>query len=251
MPISQPRAPILIIPARMRSARLPGKPLADIAGRPMIAHVVARALMAGIGPVLVATDDDAIARAAVAAGARVAMTGNHPSGSDRIAEAVAIADPKRLHDIVVNLQGDEPEIDPAALRAVLEPLADPAVDIATLAAPLLDADRANISAVKLLGTPVGPARVRAIRFARALPLGTAPGTAWRHVGVYAYRRAALEQFVTLPPSANELRERLEQLRAMDAGMRIDAALVAQAHRGIDTPADLAEARERLAGRTET
>ena len=241
-----PSRPILIIPARMQSSRLPGKPLADIAGRPMIAHVVARALEAGLGPVLVATDDAAIARAASAAGARAVLTGDHPTGSDRIAEAVATIDPQRRHDVVVNLQGDEPEADPAALRAVLCPLDDPAVAIATLAAPLLDADRANTNAVKLLGAPLSPMRIRATRFSRALPLGTPPGAAWRHVGVYAYRRAALERFVALPPSHNETRERLEQLRAMDDGMRIDAALVAKAHRGIDTPADLAEARDRFA-----
>lgn len=240
------RQPILIIPARMRSARLPGKPLADIAGLPMIAHVVARALEAGFGPVLVATDDAAIARAASAAGAEAVMTGEHATGSDRIAEAVASVDPHRRHDVVVNLQGDEPEADPAALRAVLDPLDDPAVAIATLAAPLLDADRANTNAVKLLGEPLGATRVRAVRFSRALPLGTPPGAAWRHVGIYAYRRAALERFVALPRSRNELRERLEQLRAVDNGMRIDAALVAKAHRGIDTPADLAEVRERFA-----
>lgn len=240
------RRPILIIPARMQSARLPGKPLADIAGRPMIVHVVARALEAAIGPVLVATDDIAIARAAAGTGAQAVMTGAHATGSDRIAEAVAKVDPHGHHDVVVNLQGDEPEADPAALRAVLGPLDDPAVAIATLAAPLLDADRANTNAVKLLGEPLGATRVRATRFSRALPLGTPPGAAWRHVGIYAYRRAALERFVALPPSPNERRERLEQLRAMDDGMRIDAALVAKAHRGIDTPADLAEARERFA-----
>lgn len=235
----------------MRSARLPGKPLADIAGRPMIAHVVACALRAGIGPVLVATDDAAIAHAANAAGAQAVITGDHATGSDRIAEAVASVDPGRHHDVVVNLQGDEPEADPAALRAVLDPLDDPAVAIATLAAPLLDADRANTNAVKLLGAVLSPTRVRATRFSRALPLATPPGAAWRHIGIYAYRRAALERFVALPPSHNEARERLEQLRAMDDGMRIDAALVAAAHRGIDTPADLAEARDRFARRKET
>lgn len=232
----------------MQSSRLPGKPLADIAGRPMIAHVVALARAAGIGPVLVATDDDAIARAATAAGGEAVLTGDHPSGSDRIAEAAMLVDPQRRHDIIVNLQGDEPELETEAFHAVLAPLADPAVDIATLAAPLLDRDRANTNAVKLLGVPLGATRVRATRFSRALPLGTPPGAAWRHIGVYAYRRAALERFVSLPPSANERSERLEQLRAMDAGMRIDAALVADMPRGVDTPADLAEVRERFAKR---
>ena len=232
----------------MRSSRLPGKPLADIAGRPMIAHVVARALDAAIGPVLVATDDAAIARAASDAGARAVLTGDHATGSDRTAEAVATVDPHGRYDVVVNLQGDEPEADPAALRAVLDPLDDPSVAIATLAAPLLDADRANTNAVKLLGVPLSATRVQAKRFSRALPLGTPPGAAWRHIGVYAYRRAALERFVAMPPSANETRERLEQLRAMDDGMRIDAALVGEAHRGVDTPADLAEVRERFAKR---
>lgn len=215
----------------------------------MIAYVVALARAAGIGPVLVATDDDAIARAAVAAGGDAVLTGDHPSGSDRIAEAATIVDPHRHHDIIVNLQGDEPELDAGALHAVLAPLADPAVEIATLAAPLLEGDRANTNAVKLFGVLLDATRVQATRFSRTMPLRTAPGEAWRHIGVYAYRRAALERFVSLPPSENERGERLEQLRAMDAGMRIDAALVADVPRGVDTPADLAEMRERFAKRS--
>lgn len=245
-----PLKSILIIPARMQSARLPGKPLANIAGQPMIAHVVAQALVSGIGPVVVATDDDAIARAATAAGAEAVMTGDHPSGSDRIAEALSGIDPERRYDIVVNLQGDEPEIDPAALCAVLAPLSDPLVDIATLAAPLDNEDRTSIHAVKLFGVTRDEGQIRVRGFARTMPWQTPAAAAWRHIGVYAFRRKALELFVALPSSANEQRERLEQLRALDAGMRIDAALVEHAPRGVDTPADLAAVRARFARKTD-
>lgn len=237
--------PLIIIPARLRAVRLPDKALALIAGRPMIAHVVARAIAAGVGPVVVATDTDAIAAAAEAAGARVVMTReSHVSGSDRVAEALSIVDPRERHDVVVNLQGDEPEIDPVALRAALMPLDDPAVDIATLAAPLQPAEIADSSAVKATGRLVGPARLHATAFSRAMP--PPPTPAWRHVGVYAWRRAALLRFIALPPSEREKTERLEQWRGLDAGMRIDAALVEHAPRGVDTPADLAAVRVRFA-----
>lgn len=239
--------PLLVIPARMAASRLPGKPLADIAGRPMIVHVLARAQAARIGPVLVATDSDAIAAAVTRAGGRAVLTApDHPSGTDRVAEAVARIDPEGRHDLVVNLQGDEPEIDPDCLRAVLGPLADAGVDIATLAAPIADpAERADPNVVKVVGTEAGPGRLRALCFTRAdAPWGE--GLSWRHIGVYAFRRAALARYVALPPSPLEKRERLEQLRALEAGLRIDVALVERSWRGIDTPADLDAARERFA-----
>ncbi len=239
--------PLLVIPARLGASRLPGKPLADIGGRPMIAHVVARAQAAGIGPVVVATDDDAIAEAVTRAGGRAVFTApGHPSGTDRVAEAVAQIDPDGHHDVVVNLQGDQPEIDPPSLRAVLAPLADASVDIATLAAPIADrSERADPNVVKVVGAAAGRDRLRALYFTRAdAPWGEGPS--WRHIGVYAFRRAALARIVALPPSALEKRERLEQLRALEAGLRIDAALIEKAWRGVDTPADLAAARERFA-----
>ena len=236
--------PIIIIPARLHSARLPQKALASIAGRPMIAHVVARALAAEIGPVLVATDTPAIAAAAEAAGGVALLTRpDHLSGSDRIAEALEHFDPNGVHKIVVNVQGDEPEIDSEALHALLEPLTDAAVDIGTLAAPLAEGEANNTNAVKVWGHAVGPQRIKATAFSRAMPSAT---EAWRHIGVYAYRRAALMRFVNLPPSPQERMERLEQLRALDDGMRIDVTLVRQAPRGVDTPADLAAVRARFA-----
>ena len=238
---------IVLIPARMASTRLPGKPLADIAGRPMIAHVLARAVAADLGPVFVATDSDDIAAAVARAGGEAVMTGaGHASGSDRIFEALQKIGGGA--DVVVNVQGDLPLIDPADIRTALTPLADPAVDIATLAAVIRrEEERADPNVVKLVGTPVGgaPDRLRALYFTRA----TAPhgdGPLHHHIGLYAYRRAALERFVSLPPSALETRERLEQLRALEAGMRIDAAVVAAVPLGIDTPGDLDTARRLLA-----
>src|SRR5215475_13045315 len=218
----------ILIPARMESTRLPGKPLADIAGRPMIAHVLDRATEARLGPVFVATDSEEIAVAVAEAGGKAVMTrADHASGSDRIFEAMKqIGDGA---DIIVNVQGDLPTIDPADIRAAMVPLDDAAVDIATLAAEIRrPRERTNPNVVKVVGTPVGnPAgtdRLRALYFTRA----TAPhgdGPLYHHIGLYAYRRAALEKFVTLPPSTLELREKLEQLRALEAGMRIDVAIV--------------------------
>jgi len=240
---------IVLIPARMASARLPGKPLAEIAGRPMIAHVLDRAIASGLGPVFVATDSEEIAAAVATAGGQAIMTSaSHPSGSDRIFEAMAKTGGA---DIVVNVQGDLPLIDPADIRAALQPLADPAVDIATLAAVIRrDDERTNPNVVKVVGAPAGgppdrPDRLRALYFTRA----TAPhgdGPLYHHIGLYAYRRAALERFVGLPPSTLEKRERLEQLRALEAGMRIDVAVVAAVPFGVDTPADLDTARRMLA-----
>lgn len=238
---------LVLIPARLASTRLPGKPLADIGGHPMIVHVLRRAEAAGIGEPVVATDSEAVATAVEKAGGRAVMTrADHPSGSDRIFEALEALDPEHRIDIVVNVQGDLPTIDPADIRAALTPLADPAVDIATLAAEITNpAERTNPNVVKAIGTPVAPGRLRATSFTRADATG--PGPHYHHIGLYAYRRAALERFVKLPPTANEQRERLEQLRALDAGMRIDVMLVKSVPLGVDTPEELVKARALLTG----
>ncbi len=238
--------PLVLIPARLGSTRLPRKPLADIHGTPMIAHVWRRAREADLGPVVVAADDASIVAAVEAVGGRAVLTQvGHASGSDRIAEALARIDPDRRHDVVVNLQGDLPTIEPAAVRAAAA-LIDEAVGVGTLATPIRRAEeRDDPNVVKAIGTPVGERRLRALYFTRA----TAPwgeGDLLHHIGLYAYARAALEQFVALPPSTLEKRERLEQLRALEAGMRIDIALVDVAPLGVDTPEDLQRAREMLA-----
>jgi 3-deoxy-manno-octulosonate cytidylyltransferase (CMP-KDO synthetase) len=247
---------LILIPARMASTRLPGKPLADIAGRPMIAHVLDRAVESGLGPVFVATDSEQIATAVEKAGGQAVMTrDDHASGSDRIFEAMGRIGASA--DIVVNVQGDLPTIDPAEIRAVLAPLSDPAVDIATLAAEIHSPEeRSSPNVVKVVGTPVRPAgadpsglvdRLRALYFTRATaPYGEGP--LYHHIGLYAYRRAALERFVRLPASPLEKREKLEQLRALEAGMRIDVAVVAAVPLGVDTPHDLETARHMLAAR---
>jgi 3-deoxy-manno-octulosonate cytidylyltransferase (CMP-KDO synthetase) len=237
---------LVLIPARMASTRLPGKPLVDIAGMPMIVHVMRRAAAAGIGEVAVATDSEAIAAAVEKAGGRAVMTrADHASGSDRIFEALTALDPERRAGIIVNVQGDLPTLAPSDVTAAIAPLADPKVDIATLAAEIkIEAERANPNVVKVVGTAVADKRLRALYFTRA----TAPsgdGPLYHHIGLYGYRRAALERFVTLPPSALERRERLEQLRALEAGMRIDVAIVDSVPLGVDTPEDLAKAREIL------
>ena len=240
---------IVLIPARMAATRLPGKPLADIAGLPMIVQVVRRAEAAQIGEIVVATDSEAIAQAVTKHGGRAVMTrADHPSGSDRIFEALGIVDPNGAARIVVNVQGDLPTLAPEAIRAALAPLADPAVDIATLAAEIADpAQRTNPNVVKVVGSPVGPGRLRALYFTRATaPAGDGP--LYHHIGLYAYRRAALARFVALPPSPLERREKLEQLRALEAGMRIDVAIVDTVPLGVDTPEDLAAARAMLGGR---
>ena len=240
--------PIVIIPARLAASRLPGKPLADINGVPMIVHVLRRAEAASIGPVVVACAEREIKDAVEAAGGRAVLTRpDHPSGSDRIHEAVASLDPGRRHDIVVNLQGDLPVIDPGAIRAALEPLADAAVDIATLAAPIRNAAlRDDPNTVKAAaGFAPGQRVARALYFSR-LPVPHGAGEHYHHIGLYAYRRAALERFVALPPAVLEKRESLEQLRALAAGMRIDVALVDTVPFEVNTAADLARAREILA-----
>jgi len=237
---------LILIPARMASTRLPGKPLADIAGLPMIVQVLRRAEAAQLGPVVVACDDEIIATAVEKAGGRAIMTrADHPSGSDRIFEALGIVDPKGRVRIVVNVQGDLPTIAPADIAAALLPLNDPAVDIATLAAEIHKTnERTNPNVVKVVGTLVVPGRLRALYFTRATaPAGDGP--LYHHIGLYAYRRTALERFVKLPPSPLEQREKLEQLRAVEAGMRIDVAIVETVPRGVDTPQDLETARAML------
>jgi 3-deoxy-manno-octulosonate cytidylyltransferase (CMP-KDO synthetase) len=240
---------IIIIPARMAATRLPGKPLADISGKPMIVHVLRRAEAADVGPVVVATDSEVIASAVEKAGGRAVMTSsNHPSGSDRIFEALTSADPDHRARIIVNVQGDLPMLAAEDLRAALSPLQDAAVDIATLAAEIRDEnERINPNVVKVVGSPIGPKRLRALYFTRATaPAGEGP--LYHHIGLYAYRRAALERFVGLPPSPLEQRERLEQLRALEAGLRIDVAIVESVPLGVDTPEDLEAARRLLAKR---
>jgi len=238
--------PVIIIPARLAATRLPNKPLADIAGRPMIAHVVERALAAGIGPVAVAVDSPAIAEALAGSEAEAVLTrADHASGSDRICEALDRLDPDGRFDVVVNLQGDFPTISPHAISAALRPLDDSEVAVGTLAGEIVEAhERTNPNVVKVVGTPVGPNRLRALYFTRA----TAPsgdGPLYHHSGIYAWRREALRRFVSLPPSVLELRERLEQLRALEAGMRIDVTIIDEVPFGVDTPAELERARALL------
>ena len=246
--MSLPRNPLLVIPARLGSTRLPDKPLADIHGEPMIVHVWRRAMEAAIGPVLVACAEAAIVDAVSRAGGRAMLTRpEHPSGSDRIHEAVARLDPEGDFDAVINVQGDLPTIDPEAIRAALAALADPEVDIATLAATIIDpADGENPHIVKAV-TAIDPATGigRALYFSRAA-VPTGEGPLYHHIGLYAYRRAALDRFVKLPPGRLERRERLEQLRALENGMHIAVALVEDVPLGVDTAEDLERARLLLA-----
>ena len=237
---------LIVIPARLAATRLPGKPLADIGGVPMIVHVLRRAEEAAIGATVVATDSEAIAAAVAKAGGRAVLTrADHASGSDRIFEALEQIDTGRSVKIIVNLQGDLPTLEPAAIVAALGPLADPAVDIATLAAEIRSAEEAgDPNVVKVVGTPIAPRRLRALYFTRGVaPAGEGP--LYHHIGLYAFRRAALEKFIKLPPSPLEQREKLEQLRALEAGMRIDVGLVDSLPLGVDTPADLEKARAML------
>ncbi|MEZ5774194.1 MAG: 3-deoxy-manno-octulosonate cytidylyltransferase [Hyphomicrobiaceae bacterium] len=248
---------MILIPARLAATRLPGKPLADIAGEPMIVHVWRRAMEAEIGRVVVATDDTAILEAVRRAGGEAVMTrADHPSGSDRIYEAVATLDPEGDFDVIVNLQGDLPTLEPRLVRQVIAPLAQKGPDIVTLAAEIQVAEERSLpNVVKVVGTPlarpsgsleevVAGERLRALYFTRAsAPSGD--GKLFHHIGIYAYRRSALERFVALPPSPLEKREKLEQLRALENGMRIDVVLVDTVPLGVDTPADLERARQML------
>ena len=240
--------PIILIPARMASTRLPGKPLADIAGLPMIVRVMRLAQEAGIGPVAIACAEPEIADAVRAHGGTAVLTDpSLPSGSDRVHAALGEVDPQARHDVVVNVQGDFPTLDPAALRAVVGPLNDPAIDIATLVAPIADAaEAANPSFVKAACVfEHGRAVSQALYFSRA-PVPAGDGPLWHHIGIYAFRRPALARFVALPQSPLERRESLEQLRALEAGMRIACTRVEHGPFGVDTPADLARARAILA-----
>ncbi len=248
-PVTRPRNPIVVIPARLGATRLPDKPLADIGGEPMIVHVWRRAVAAGVGPVIVACGDAPIAAAVEEAGGRAVLTDpDLPSGSDRVHRALAQADPEGRRDAVVNLQGDVPGLAPAHLAAALDGLADRGVAIATLAAPIRRAaDREDPNVVKaVISLADGARRGRALYFTRA-PAPAGSGPLYHHFGVYAFRREALETFVGLPPSGLENRERLEQLRALEAGMRIEVTLVDDLPVEVNTPADLERARAILAG----
>jgi len=243
-----PKHPIVVIPARMASTRLPGKPLAEIAGEAMIVQVWRRAVEAAVGPVLVAAAEAEIAEAVRRAGGEAVLTRpDHDSGSDRVCEALTARDPQRRHDVVINLQGDLPTIAPGYLVEVMAPLADPGLDIATLAAEIRDEDeRRSESVVKaVISLPVGAREGRALYFTRAVaPAG--PGPHYHHIGIYAFRRPALERFVALAPTPLERREKLEQLRALENGMTIGVRLVDRVPFGVDTPADLERARAMLA-----
>jgi 3-deoxy-manno-octulosonate cytidylyltransferase (CMP-KDO synthetase) len=236
--------PLIVIPSRIGAMRLPRKPLADIAGHPMIVHVWRAAMEADAGDVVVATDSPEIAKVVEAVGGQAVMTApEHPSGSDRVFEAANLIDPRGEIDIIVNVQGDQPVLDPALIRDTVAPLADPAADMSTVAAVLTDpALVTEPSCVKMIGTPTAtPKTFRALYFTRAAaPFG--PGPLYVHIGLYAYRRAALAQFVKLPPSPLEKREKLEQLRALEAGMRIDVKEVGSIPMSVDTPDDLERVR---------
>jgi len=242
-----PENPIIVIPARLAATRLPGKPLADIAGTPMIVHVWRHAVAAEIGPVVVACGDRTIADVVEAAGGRAVMTDPQlPTGSDRIHEAITQIDPGAIYDAVVNVQGDLPMLNPAAVRIAVAGLNDSEADIATLATVIVDPKALDDTSVNKVAVgfadPGRPAR--ALYFSKSvIPWG--PGQHYEHIGLYAYRRAALDRFVRLPRGVLEQRERLEQLRALEAGMRISVSLVDPGWLGVqvDTPADLARARE--------
>ena len=241
-----PKNPIILIPTRLAASRLPNKPLADIAGTPMILHVWRRAVAAEVGPVVVASGDRAIADIVERAGGRAVMTDpDLPTGSDRIHAAITMLDPARAHDAVINVQGDTPMLDPAAIRLAVAALADPETDIATLAAKIMDPAALHDTSVNKVAAgfadPKRPAR--ALYFSKAaVPWGEGPH--YEHVGLYAYRREALDRFVSLPRGVLEQRERLEQLRALEAGMRISVSLIDPAQLGVqvDTSADLDRAR---------
>jgi 3-deoxy-manno-octulosonate cytidylyltransferase (CMP-KDO synthetase) len=238
-----PARALVVIPARMASSRLPGKPLSDIDGQPMIVRVLEQARAADIGPIVVACDDTRIASAVEAAGGRAILTDPElASGSDRVHAAAAAADPEGAFEFILNLQGDVPMIEPEAIRAAFDPLQDQAVDIGTIATEIRNAaKRDDPGYVKTVGTPVTPGRLRALYFTRATaPSG--PGPLYQHIGIYAYRRAALARFVSMPPSYLEKRETLEQLRALEAGMRIDVSLIDSAPMDVNTPEDLEAVR---------
>lgn len=239
---------LVIIPSRMQASRLPLKPLADICGKPMIARVLEQANQAEIGRVVVACDHEDIAAAVRAHGGEAIMTSpDHQSGSDRIHEAACLVDPKKEHPVILNLQGDVPLIEPKAVRAAFAPLEDETVDIGTIMTEIKDPQfRDDPTFVKAVTTPNGNGTHRALYFTRATA-PTGDGPLYQHIGVYAYRREALDRFVTLPPSPLEIREKLEQLRALEAGMRIDVSAIESAPMDVNTPEDLERARQALQG----
>ncbi|ENN94214.1 3-deoxy-manno-octulosonate cytidylyltransferase [Bartonella bovis] len=238
--------PLILIPARMGSSRLPGKPLAEIAGKPMIIHVAEQAKKAALGRIIVATDHNTIAQTVTAYGHECIITHtDHRSGSDRIYEALTIIDPERNYNIIVNVQGDLPTITAQEIISALQPLENDLTDIATLGAKLVEEDeKTNPNVVKIIGTPISQNRLRALYFTRATaPYGNGP--LYHHIGLYAYRREALEQFVTLAPSTLEQREKLEQLRALENNMRIDVEIIDTIPLSVDTPYDLDKVRKIL------
>jgi 3-deoxy-manno-octulosonate cytidylyltransferase (CMP-KDO synthetase) len=242
--------PIIVIPSRLAATRLPGKPLADIHGEPMIVHVWRRACETDLGPVLVATDSVEVVEAVKASGGEAVLTVlDHASGSDRIHEALCRVDADKRYDLVINLQGDLPTVEPSTVRAASELLNDAEVMIGTPVAPIMrDDEKAAASVVKMVGSPIAEDRFRVLYFTRA----TAPwgdGPLYHHIGLYAWRRTALDAFVALPPSSLERREKLEQLRALENGIRIDAVVVGEVPLGVDTPHDLERARQMIGDRT--
>jgi 3-deoxy-manno-octulosonate cytidylyltransferase (CMP-KDO synthetase) len=253
--IGEPDMPqtLVVIPARMAATRLPGKPLAEIGGAPMIVHVWKRAMEAGVGRVVVATDSEEIATVIQKAGGEAVLTNpDHPSGSDRVYEAITKLDPEGDVEVVVNLQGDLPTLEPQLVNGVLAPLAERnPPDIVTLAAAITDpADRDAPHVVKVVGSPIPKSnRLKALYFTRA-PAPHGEGAMYHHIGIYAYRRNALERFVALPPSYLEKREKLEQLRALEDGMRIEVVVVDTVPLGVDTPADLERARRMIGAASE-
>ena len=235
--------PIVIIPARMAAQRLPGKPLADIGGLPMIVRALRQAEAAGVGPVAVAAGDPEIVQAVEAHGGRAILTDSAlPSGSDRVRAALRALDPDGRHDTVINLQGDMPFVDPGVISAVAGLLAEePGCDIGTVVATEASPeDRTNVDVVKAILTMTGSDRGRALYFTRSTLFGEGP--VWRHIGIYGYRRAALERFCAAEPSPLERREKLEQLRALEMGLSIWAAVAGDAPISVDNPSDLEAAR---------
>jgi 3-deoxy-manno-octulosonate cytidylyltransferase (CMP-KDO synthetase) len=241
--------PIVVIPARMASTRLPGKPLADIGGIPMIVHVWRRAMEADVGPVLVAAAEEDIAEAVRDHGGEAILTNpDLPSGSDRVMRAVRAYDPNRRYDVVVNVQGDLPTLDPKLIHTALECLdSDPSIHLSTLICEITrPAERENPNVVKaIVGLAPGQTMGRALYFTRATA-PTGEGPLYHHIGLYAFRRTALKAFISLPPAVLEQREKLEQLRALENHMRVEAALVDTVPLGVDTPEDLERARTLLA-----
>ena len=242
---TRPANPIVLIPARLAATRLPNKPLLPIAGVPMIVQVWRRAMEAGIGPVVVTAPDPEIIAVVEAAGGQAQLTSfEHQSGSDRIAEALDRLDPQGRYDAVINVQGDLPVLDPETIRAPFRLLADPSVDIATPVALAAEDDRENPNVVKAVFEPRGERDGKALYFTR-LPAPSGGGPLYHHIGLYAYRRAALKAFVAAPQAALEKREHLEQLRALAIGLNIHVAVVDTVPLGVDTQADLDRARALL------